>query len=239
MHEGHRQRMLERLEDAKGLRDHELLEILLYNAIPRKNTNELAHLLLSTFGSLNELFRADFEELVNVEGIGKSTAAYLRCIGLAFERSEMNKCAALPCAASFEKLSAFVHERLKGLDREVIELYALDGRFHVRRSIRFSSNEADKARISPEDVTKFFSLCHPKSVIAAHNHLYNNAQPSEADDAFTAKLALACSFYGIPLYDHIIFSPIDLFSYRMHGRERFLSPNPPPPTQPFQPPIRP
>ena len=66
MHEGHRQRMLQRLGDAKHLQDHELLEILLFNAIPRKNTNPLAHELLSAFGSLEGVLRAVYEELLRV-----------------------------------------------------------------------------------------------------------------------------------------------------------------------------
>ena len=68
MHEGHRKRMLQRLEHAEGLQDHELLEILLFNAIPRKNTNPLAHELLTSFPSMGELFRADYAELLNVDG---------------------------------------------------------------------------------------------------------------------------------------------------------------------------
>ena len=64
MHEGHRQRMLQRLKNAQDLQDHELLEILLYNAVPRKNTNPTAHELLSAFPSLSEMFRAGFEEQI-------------------------------------------------------------------------------------------------------------------------------------------------------------------------------
>jgi len=78
--------MLQRLEHAEGLQDHELLEILLFNAIPRKNTNPLAHELLTSFPSMGELFRADYAELLNVDGVGPETAAYLRCIGLLMER---------------------------------------------------------------------------------------------------------------------------------------------------------
>ena len=89
MHEGHRKRMLERLEHAeRSLEEHELLEILLFNAIPRKNTNELAHALLSAFGSLDALFHAGTDELKAVPGVGGSTAAYLRIIGMFLERAE-------------------------------------------------------------------------------------------------------------------------------------------------------
>ena len=77
MHEGHRKRMLQRLEHGEGLQDHELLEVLLFNAIPRKNTNPLAHELLTAFSSLGELFGASYEELLDVDGVGPETAAYL------------------------------------------------------------------------------------------------------------------------------------------------------------------
>ena len=101
MHEGHRKRMLERLERAEGsLEEHELLEILLFNAIPRKNTNELAHRLLSAFGSLRSLFRAGMSELKAVPGVGESTAAYLKIVGMFLERAD-GKELSLPSAFSF------------------------------------------------------------------------------------------------------------------------------------------
>ena len=87
MHEGHRKRMIERLENGEaGLSDHEILELLLFNAIPRKNTNEIAHALLNKFGSISAISRADLESLKAVEGIGEGTAAYLRCVFLLMER---------------------------------------------------------------------------------------------------------------------------------------------------------
>ena len=78
MHEGHRQRMIARLEDhEESLLDHELLEILLFNAIPRKNTNEIAHALLEKFGSLSAIATAETKSIATVKGVGESTAAYL------------------------------------------------------------------------------------------------------------------------------------------------------------------
>ena len=75
MHEGHRKRMLTRLEQGGALQDHELLEILLFNAVPRKNTNPLAHELLAAFSSLEGVLGAGTEELMSVKGVGPETAA--------------------------------------------------------------------------------------------------------------------------------------------------------------------
>ena len=80
MHEGHRKRMYEKLKNNDGLLDHEILEILLFNAVPRKNTNPIAHNLLNTFGSLGGVFNATHRQLVTVDGVGESVAAYLKCI---------------------------------------------------------------------------------------------------------------------------------------------------------------
>ena len=81
MHEGHRQRMYDKLKNDDGLFDHELLEILLFNALPRKNTNPIAHELLDTFGSLAGVLAADTEKLKAVNGVGENVALYLKCIG--------------------------------------------------------------------------------------------------------------------------------------------------------------
>ena len=70
MHEGHRKRMYEKLKNGDGLYDHEILEILLFNAIPRKNTNPVAHELIKTFGSLSGVFAAEPERLMTVDGVG-------------------------------------------------------------------------------------------------------------------------------------------------------------------------
>ena len=140
MHEGHRQRMLQRLEDAEHLQDHELLEILLFNAIPRKNTNPLAHELLAEFVSLDGLMRASYEELLNVQGIGKETAAYLRCIAILCERLKKRE-DPLPRLFNVRDFSGFLFERLAPLKEEVIELFALDAQQHIIAEKRFTDKE--------------------------------------------------------------------------------------------------
>ena len=82
LHDGHRKRVIDTFlqNGMDGMHPHEILEMLLFYAIPRKDTNETAHLLLDTFGSLSAVFDAPYEELLKVNGIGQNTAALLKMI---------------------------------------------------------------------------------------------------------------------------------------------------------------
>ena len=83
LHEGHRQRMRARfaVSDPASFADHEMLEMLLYYALPRRDTNELAHVLIEEFGSLTAVLEADVERLVSVTGISDGTAIFLKILG--------------------------------------------------------------------------------------------------------------------------------------------------------------
>ena len=217
MHEGHRQRMLQRLEDAEHLQDHELLEILLFNAIPRKNTNPLAHELLSEFASLDGLMRAGYEELLRVDGIGTETAAYLRCIAILCERLQKRN-EKFPRLFNVRTFSDFLKERLSSLREEVIELFALDARQRVLSGKRFTIRSSNRAAVEPEAVNQFIAARKPAGLVVAHNHPEAPAYPSAADDKFTAQIQVVCSMNNIRLYDHIIVGTDGTYSYFLVGR---------------------
>ena len=217
MHEGHRQRMLERLLKADTLQDHELLEILLFNAVPRKNTNPLAHELLSAFTSLDGVFGADFEELLSVDGVGKETAAYLKCVGLCFERMGKRK-RELPKFFNVRDFSGFLFERYASLQEEVVELFALDAQQRILSGKRFGVRASDRVSLAPEEVNAFLASRRPAGLVVAHNHPKAPAAPSAADDKFTAQMQVVCSMNNIRLYDHIIVGTDGTYSYVLVGR---------------------
>ena len=223
MHEGHRQRMLERLESAEGsLQEHELLEILLFNAIPRKNTNELAHRLLSTFGSLRAVLGAEMAELKAVPGVGESTAAYLRIIGIFYARAQLKE-PELPSAFSFAAFRPFLIERFEGAREEYVELYSLDGKDSVKNVRRFSSEKSFQASVDPKEISRFLVEAKPAAMVAVHNHITGPATPSREDDDFTAQLEILCSMHNVSLRDHIICSPEGVYSYFLSGKLNELS----------------
>ena len=223
MHEGHRQRMLERLKNAEGsLQEHELLEILLFNAIPRKNTNEIAHRLLTAFGSIRAVFKAGIEELSAVSGVGGSTAAYLRVIGIFYERAEL-KAPEPPAAFSFAAFCPYLTERFRGASEEFVELYSLDGKDGVKSVRRFSSEKPFQAAVDPKEISRFLVEVTPVSMVAVHNHIAGPPTPSREDDDFTAQLEILCSMHNVALRDHVICSPEGAYSYFLSGKLNELS----------------
>ena len=223
MHEGHRQRMLERLESAEGsLQEHELLQILLFNAIARKNTNEPAHRLLSAFGSLRAVLGAEMAELKAVPGVGESTAAYLRIIGIFYARAQLKE-PELPSAFSFAAFRPFLIERFEGAREEYVELYSLDGKDCVKNVRRFSSEKSFQASVDPKEISRFLVEAKPAAMVAVHNHITGPATPSREDDDFTAQLEILCSMHNVSLRDHIICSPEGVYSYFLSGKLNELS----------------
>lgn len=218
MHEGHRKRMRERLLEGEGsLRDHELLEILLYGAVPRKNTNEIAHDLLDTFGGLAQVFRADYQQLLSVNGVGESAAAFLKCVSYCMERADAQTEPHLPKATNFAQVAAYFEKRFRGAQQEFLELYTADSKENMKLAGRFTSYEADKARVAPENIGKILAASRPYCILLVHNHLCDDFNPSAQDDLFTRQIQLLCEMHNVRFYDHLIVSPAGIYSYYRAG----------------------
>ncbi|MBQ4053151.1 MAG: hypothetical protein IJD33_02300, partial [Clostridia bacterium] len=125
LHAGHRQRVYEKMQ-RDALADHEWLEALLYNAVPRRNTNELAHALLKRFGSVQGVLSATMDELQSVDGVGSSVASYLHCIGHFYNQYKKNDEAWFYDVFSVESFLPFVKKRYSAFPYEVLDIYLLD-----------------------------------------------------------------------------------------------------------------
>ena len=155
--------------------------------------------------------------IVAVDGIGESTAAYLRCISLFYDRVKFGK-GKTPELFSAEAFGAYLSERFSCLSDEVVEIYCLDAHNRIRFSKRFTSNQADKVRLAPEEVSKFIVGRHPYGLVLAHNHPKGSSNPSGSDDNFTAQIQMLCSINNIRLYDHLIVGEDGWYSYYLTGR---------------------
>ena len=219
MHEGHRKRMYEKLKNGDSLYEHELLEILLFNAFQRKNTNPIAHALLDAFGSIAGVLNAEVDELCAVEGVGESVALYLKCIGECTKKAVSSEKPGAVCLKNYEDFRRFVCARMRGKTAEALELYCLDKSGKVKKISLFSSNEQSKVQVDADRVAKIISAVKPYGLIIAHNHLSGSSLPSENDDRFTMEVQLMCSINGVSLYDHCIYaSDSNVFSYFSSGK---------------------
>ncbi len=218
MHEGHRQRMMDKMASDSMLQDHELLEILLFYAIPRKNTNEIAHNLIDACGSLAGVLHADVKRLESVEGVGKSTAVYLKTVGEVYAR--IGKSGLLETSRmifSYHDFADYIAERYKNSDAEVLELYALDAKSRITFVQTFSSGDNDRVELSSADVSRFISDYGPKGIVIAHNHPGVSATPSAHDNDFTRLAHLLCSLNNVTLVDHVIVGCDRTYSYYLTG----------------------
>lgn len=218
MHEGHRQRMYKKLVEGGNFYDHEILEMLLFNAFPRKNTNPVAHALIGRFGSLSAVFKADVEELKSVDGVGESTAVYLKCVGECISRIAERRQSATTIKNRGD-VRAFVTRRLRGKTSEVLEMYFLSKSGAVKRVFTYTSENEHRVTVPVQQLAAGIAKGKPHAVIFAHNHLNGNSSPSQADDHFTKLIQLICDINGAELYDHCIYSSDEnIYSYYDTGR---------------------
>lgn len=218
LHEGHRERMYGKLESEETLYDHELLEMLLYNAYPRMNTNPIAHALLERFVTLSEVFDADVAELETVEGVGKACARYIKTVGLCYKRIIVAAEGAV-VLKTYGDCVKFASIRLRGKREEYLELYLTQKSGKIKRIVSFTTEDMNRVTVTAEKIVEVFAYAKPFAVIAAHNHLNGNVQPSKSDDMFTKQLQLICSMNGVALADHLIYGgPDNVYSYFDSGK---------------------
>ncbi len=215
-HAGHRKRMIEKL--GKGLlHEHEVLEALLFNAVPRKNTNDLAHRLLAQFGSVPAILGAPIEALKQVDGVGDSLAAYLRCIGTFCSRYYAEYRERFPYVFEEEDFSAFVRREYTYLETEVLDCFLLERSGRILQRKRFSANATDFVSMQPEEMTSILSTHGVAGIVMVHNHPGAPCCPSDADNDLTKQTQWMCSFHNILLCDHIICGADGVYSYYRQG----------------------
>lgn len=216
-HFGHRKRILEKL-NGEDLLDHELLEILLFNAMPRRNTNDLAHRLLAEFGNLENVVNADFEKLRAIDGIGDSIAAYLCMLGKINRLCQKRKTNALYGKMGKQSFAAFVKEKYAKEKVEVIDAYFLDDKSNVIGEFRLAEGSSRGASFAPQELAKLITLYQPTGVVLAHNHPFGKAEYSQEDEKMTRKVQVICSAQNVLFCDHLICGQDGVYSYYLSGK---------------------
>ena len=221
-HSGHRQRIIKKLEQGVLL-EHELLEVFLFNAIPRRNTNDIAHNLLSQFKTMRGVFNAKIDELMSVEGVGESVAAYIVCAGKLFEKFYEFDKTVVPVYFDQNSFFSFVKSAYAKEEKEVLDFYLFNAEKKIFTRKRFSRSETSKVDIDPTEFTKILVNEGPVGVVAVHNHPHGTCAPSKADDKATMQLLLATSFQNILLCDHFIYGNDGVYSYYLDGKMKEYS----------------
>lgn len=218
MHEGHRERMRERLFAHGGsLTDHELLEIALFGCIGRKNTNPLAHDLLESFGTLKGVFSASPQLLCTVAGVGPQTAEYLHMIGLIMHRIRESE-SAFVRMYNYAEATEYIRGRYAGCAAEKTEIYLIDERGMLLCCKSFTEMRHGVVFIDLKELSFILSEVKPANLILSHNHPSGNPSPSDSDDATLAEVVRACRVHGVSVCDSVICADGKIFSYYYANR---------------------
>ena len=206
IHDGHRSRMKKRFL-AHGLSsfdDHAVLELLLFYAQPRVDTNPLAHRLIDTFGSLDAVFEASPEALMKVEGIGESAALLIHLVPEAARRYRIAKEAMNGRILNADDAGRFLLPRFLNRRDETAYLVCLDPKQCVIDCRQIGTGEPQAVSVNVRKIAETALLQGVSAVILAHNHPNGLALPSEADVESTRLVKNALALLGIRLLDHII-----------------------------------
>ncbi len=216
MHSGHRERLRGRFAQVKleGFSEHEILELLLTFAIPRKDTNETAHALINRFGSLRKVLEADLQELKQTEGVGDS-AGTLITLMLPLMRAYLASCRGEQNVLKDTGMyKSYARSLLIGETYEHFEAVSLDAKNRVIAGKRIASGDEGLAVIPVRRLMSFLLSSNARSVLLAHNHPQGEALPSKDDIDMTREIQILCASLGIKLADHVIISNTKAYSFR-------------------------
>lgn len=202
---GHRQRLRQRFLDggAEALPDYELLELLLFLAIPRIDVKPLAKQLLERFGGFAAVMNADLSAL-NEAGLSESAATTLKLIEAGARRLAKTELMDRPVINSWEKLVDYCRVNLAHLPRERLHLLFLDRKNALIASETQGLGTVDHAPIYPREVARRALELNASAVIMVHNHPSGDPAPSSADLEATRRVAEALKAIGVTLHDHLI-----------------------------------
>ncbi|MEM1483971.1 DNA repair protein RadC [Oscillospiraceae bacterium PP1C4] len=219
IHEGHRQRLKDRFLK-RGLDDfepHNVLELLLFYAVPQRDTNDLAHRLLKHFGSLSAVFDANFDDLCKVDGVGKNTATLIKMIPDLFRRYQDDYNKEGVVLTDIAQMGEFLRPKFIGRTKEHIFLLCLDNKGSVVYADFIIEGTINSAPLYTRNILEIAMRCQATSAILAHNHPKGLAIPSNADLISTRSVYDALEVAKIKLIDHFIFAGSDYTSLRNSG----------------------
>lgn len=214
MHEDHRQRVRKRFESQglDGFDAHQVLEMMLFYSVPRKDTNEIAHRLVDRFGGFAQVMDAPLEELEKVEGVGHQSAVLLKFIHGSYRYYKLCKASQRTELNTIEDCAQYLMAKLENKRNEEVCILCLDARRMLINCVQIAEGDICCANVSTRKVVNAALAQNAVAVVLAHNHPGGFALPSEEDVQVTKKLARTLRDTGILLLDHIIVNDGDYVS---------------------------
>ena len=218
-HIGHRGRLRERFMAAgeTGLPDYELLELVLFSAIPRGDLKPLAKRLIRRFGSFGEVVSAEPQRLAEVEGVGKGVIAALKVVRVAALRLVRSRILDRPVIGSWDALMDYCQASMSYHKTEQFRILFLDRKNVLIADEVQQSGTVDHTPVYPREVVKRALELGASALIMVHNHPSGDPLPSDADIDMTRKVVEAGKSLGIRVHDHVVVGKGTFASFKTLG----------------------
>ena len=224
--QGHRERIREKFlkNGIDGFAEYEILELLLTYCIPRKDTKPIAKELLNKFKSLDNIFKADFDKLFAIDGLGKNSITFLKLLGelpsIIYKDELKNKKLIDKETLKISNKDILLKYLRNKIGYEEIEKFYIIYLSSSNEVIEFEENSVgtlDRSSVYPREIYKKVINLNAKSIILAHNHPSDNITPSKSDIELTNEIAKGLKNFGALLIEHIIITKNSYFSFLEEG----------------------
>ncbi|MEM8937419.1 MAG: DNA repair protein RadC [Pseudomonadota bacterium] len=216
---GHRERLRARFRKAgvDGLQDYELLELVLFRAIPRRDVKPLAKTLLAEFGGFAQTVAAPIERLTDVKGVSENVAAELKVVHAAAIKLSQERVLKRPVLTSWNDLIAYCRASMADEKTELFRILFLDRKNTLIADEVQQRGTVDHTPVYPREVVKRALELGASALILVHNHPSGDPTPSRADIDMTNKIVKAAHALNIRIHDHVIIGHEHHASFRTLG----------------------
>ncbi len=215
----HRKRLRQRFLQggADAMPDYELLELVLFRAIPRQDVKPLARRLLTKFGDYNRVISASPHALKSMHGVGDAVITELKIVEAAAQRLARSKVLNTQIISSWDALLDYCHTTMAHRDVEQFRVLYLDRKNILIQDEAQAEGTVDHVPVYPREVAKRALELNASALILVHNHPSGDPSPSQSDIDMTAQIEAACSALGLTLHDHLIIGKSREVSFRAKG----------------------
>jgi DNA repair protein RadC len=215
----HRKRLRARFLDggAAAMPDYELLEMVLFRALPRQDVKPLARTLLDRFGDFNGVLSAPAARLCEVKGVGESVLVELKLVEAAAHRLARTRVMGRPVLSSWTALLDYCRTAMAHREIEQFRVLFLDRKNVLIADEEQARGTVDHVPVYPREVVKRALELNASALILVHNHPSGDPTPSQSDITMTAQVETACGALGLVLHDHIIVGKARELSFRTEG----------------------
>ena len=216
---GHRDRLRARFAQGgiEALADYELLELYLYNSIPRRDIKPLAKTLIEKFGNFSDVITAPIDQLVEIKGISEKTANDLKLIQAAAVKLGQESVTGRPVLSSWSALLDYCRSAMQFEKKEQFRVLFLDRKNRLIIDEVLAKGTIDRAPVYPREIIKRALAHEASAIILAHNHPSGDPTPSQSDIDMTKQIVEAAKTIGVTVHDHLIIGRENTASFKSLG----------------------